>query len=35
MEGDLAGGYDLIVLANADPPAATGFARAVRARLSQ
>lgn len=30
IEGDLAGGYDLIVLANLDPPAAERIARRVR-----
>lgn len=33
VEGDLPGGYDLIVLANLDPPAAERIARAVRGWL--
>jgi CubicO group peptidase (beta-lactamase class C family) len=33
LESDLPGGYDIIVLANADPPAATALARELRARL--
>src|SRR2546430_15379784 len=33
MEGDLPGGYDVIVLANSDPPAAEQMSRAVRERL--
>ena len=33
MEGDLAGGYDVIVLANLDPPAAERVARGVRGLL--
>lgn len=33
MEGDLAGGYDLIVLANLDPPAAERVSRIVRGWL--
>ena len=33
MEGDLAGGYDVIVLANLDPPAAERVARIVRGWL--
>jgi len=33
MEGDLPGGYDVIVLANLDPPAATRVARLIRAAL--
>ena len=33
VEGDLAGRYDLIVLANLDPPAAERVARSVRALL--
>jgi CubicO group peptidase (beta-lactamase class C family) len=34
MEGDLPGGYDLIVLANLDPPAAERVARWLRAALA-
>jgi len=34
MEGDLPGGYDVIVLANLDPPAATRVARLIRAALA-
>jgi hypothetical protein len=30
IEGDLPGGYDLVVLANLDPPAAEAVAAAVR-----
>ena len=30
VEGDLSGGYDLIVLTNLDPPAAMRVARLVR-----
>lgn len=33
MDGDLNGGYDLIVLANSDPPAAERMARALRERI--
>jgi CubicO group peptidase (beta-lactamase class C family) len=33
LEGDLPGGYDLVVLANLDPPAAERIGRAVRAWL--
>ena len=33
VDGDLPGGYDLIVLANLDPPAATRVARTVRGWL--
>ena len=33
MEGDLPGGYDVVVLANSDPPAAEQMSRAVRERL--
>jgi hypothetical protein len=33
LEGDLPGGYDLVVLANLDPPAAERIARLVRAWL--
>lgn len=33
MEGDLPGGYDVIVLANLDPPAAERVARLIRAAL--
>ncbi len=33
MEGELAGGYDVIVLANSDPPAAERMSRALRERL--
>lgn len=33
VEGDMPGGYDLIVLANLDPPAAERIARTVRAWL--
>lgn len=33
LEGDLPGGYDLIVLTNLDPPAAERVARLVRAWL--
>jgi hypothetical protein len=33
MEGDLPGSYDLIVLANLDPPAAERVARIVRGWL--
>jgi D-alanyl-D-alanine carboxypeptidase len=33
MEGDLPGGYDVIVLANLDPPAATRVARLIRAAI--
>ena len=33
MEGDLPGGYDVIVLANLDPPAAERVARSVRGLL--
>ena len=33
MEGDLAGGYDLIVMANMDPPAANQVGRAIRSWL--
>jgi hypothetical protein len=33
MEGDLPGSYDLIVLANLDPPAAETVARIVRGWL--
>jgi CubicO group peptidase (beta-lactamase class C family) len=33
LEGDLPGGYDLVVLANLDPPAAESLARAVRGWL--
>ena len=33
MEGNLPGGYDVIVLANLDPPAATRVARLIRAAL--
>jgi hypothetical protein len=33
VDGSLPGGYDLIVLANLDPPAATRVARMVRAWL--
>ncbi|HET7461965.1 MAG TPA: hypothetical protein VFJ82_11985 [Longimicrobium sp.] len=33
VEGDLPGGYDLIVLANLDPPAAERIARTVRGWL--
>jgi CubicO group peptidase (beta-lactamase class C family) len=33
VEGDLPGGYDLVVLANLDPPAAERIARQVRAWL--
>ena len=33
LEGDLPGGYDLIVLANLDPPAAERVARMIRAWL--
>lgn len=33
MEGDLPGGYDLIVMANMDPPAANQVGRAIRAWL--
>lgn len=35
MEGDLPGGYDLIVLANLDPPAAERVARLIRAALAR
>ena len=34
MEGDLRGGYDVIVLANLDPPAAERVARLIREALS-
>jgi CubicO group peptidase (beta-lactamase class C family) len=34
MEGDLRGGYDVIVLANLDPPAAERVARLVRTALA-
>jgi len=34
MEGDLPGGYDVIVLANLDPPAATRVARLIRTALA-
>lgn len=34
MEGDLPGGYDVIVLANLDPPAAERVARSVRGWLA-
>lgn len=34
MEGDLAGGYDVIVLANLDPPAAERVGRAIRGALT-
>ena len=34
MEGDLPGGYDVIVLANLDPPAATRVARLIRSALA-
>ena len=34
MEGDLRGGYDVIVLANLDPPAAGRVARLIREALS-
>lgn len=34
MEGDLAGGYDVIVLANLDPPAAERVARLIRTALA-
>lgn len=33
MEGDLPGGYDVIVLANLDPPAATRVVRLIRAAI--
>lgn len=33
MEGDLEGGYDVIVLANSDPPAAERMGRALRERI--
>ena len=33
MEGDLPGGYDVIVLANLDPPAANRVARLIRAAI--
>ena len=33
VEGDLPGGYDLVVLANLDPPAAEEIGRMVRAWL--
>jgi CubicO group peptidase (beta-lactamase class C family) len=33
LDGDLRGGYDLVVLANQDPPAAERVARAIRALL--
>src|SRR5687768_1825644 len=33
LEGDLAGGYDLIVLANMDPPTAERVARIIRGWL--
>ena len=33
MEGDLPGGYDVIVLANLDPPAAESMARLIRGRI--
>jgi len=33
MEGDLEGGYDVIVLANLDPPAAEKMGRALRERI--
>ena len=33
VEGDLPGGYDLVVLANLDPPAAERVAREVRGWL--
>ena len=33
MEGDLPGGYDVIVLANLDPPAAERVARMIRAAI--
>ena len=33
LEGDLPGGYDLVVLANLDPPAAERVARMVRGWL--
>jgi CubicO group peptidase (beta-lactamase class C family) len=33
LEGDLPGGYDLVVLANLDPPAAEHLARAIRGWL--
>ncbi|HEX8693507.1 MAG TPA: serine hydrolase domain-containing protein [Longimicrobium sp.] len=33
LDGDLPGGYDLVVLANLDPPAAEAIARQVRAWL--
>lgn len=35
MEGDMPGGYDVIVMANLDPPAATQMGRAIRGRLPQ
>ena len=34
MEGDLRGGYDVIVLANLDPPAAERVARLIREAFS-
>jgi hypothetical protein len=33
LEGDLPGGYDLVVMANLDPPAAERVARLVRGWL--
>jgi CubicO group peptidase (beta-lactamase class C family) len=33
VEGDMPGGYDVIVMANLDPPAAEQMGRALRARL--
>jgi hypothetical protein len=34
LEGDLPGGYDVIVLANLDPPAAERVARVIRTALA-
>jgi len=33
LDGDLPGGYDLVVMANLDPPAAENVARMVRGWL--
>lgn len=35
VEGDMPGGYDVIVMANLDPPAAERMGRALRGRLQQ
>jgi hypothetical protein len=35
MEGNLPGGYDVIVLGNLDPPAAERVARLVRSALAK